>query len=128
MIAGLGLDLCKVQRMVKACKSEAFRRRVFTEAERDYAAGKASEFFHLAGCFAAKEAFAKATGLGLAKAGLLNLSVEHDEQGAPRLSLNAAATALCPFLKDHFHLSITHDGDYAVAVVIREIEEERDAL
>jgi holo-[acyl-carrier protein] synthase len=126
MIAGIGLDLCEVERMSKACQSEAFKRRVFSEAERAYAAQKASQPLHLAGAFAAKEAFAKATGLGLGKIGLQNVSVVHDEGGVPRLRLDPGAAALHPFLKGRFHLSITHDGGYAAAVVIYETEEERD--
>ena len=60
MIAGVGMDLCGVERMRKACESEAFCRRVFTEAELSYAAGKKSRACHLAAAYAAKEAFAKA--------------------------------------------------------------------
>lgn len=122
MILGIGLDMCDVRRIARACESERFIRRVFTEEERTHAEAKSSRNAHLAGAFAAKEAFAKAVGLGLARVGLLNVSVGHTDCGAPILRLNENAPQLQPFLRSRFHLSITHDGDYACAIVICESE------
>ncbi|RKJ81503.1 MULTISPECIES: holo-ACP synthase [unclassified Pyramidobacter] len=122
MIAGVGMDLCGVERMREACESEAFCRRVFTEAELSYAAGKKSRACHLAVAYAAKEAFAKATGLGLAKLGLHSVSVRHDAEGRPFLVLDPQTPALEPYRRARFHLSLSHDGGIAAAVVIYETE------
>jgi len=122
MIAGIGIDLCSVERMMKACERHAFCRRVFTEAELSYAAGKASGACHLAAAYAAKEAFAKATGLGLAKLGFHSVSVRHDAEGRPSLVLDPQTPALEPYRQARFHLSLSHDGGVAAAVVIYETE------
>lgn len=121
MIAGVGIDLCEVARMERACQSDAFCRRVFTAEELDLAGNSPERFRHLAGFFAAKEAFAKATGLGLSKVGLHNVSVVHDDRGRPQLCLSESAT-LKPYRAARFHLSISHERSLAAAVVIYEME------
>lgn len=62
---------------------------------------------HLAGIFAAKEAFFKAVGK---KIDWLDIEIEYDKLGKPILK-----TA---FIKGNVDLSISHDGDTVVAVVI----------
>ncbi len=118
MVLGIGVDLCSVHRMGRHCDDLRFLERVFTEEERRYGRGPQA-WAHYAGAFAAKEAFAKASGLGLAKVGLQSLSVGHDEAGRPRLTL-ADRPALARFGRCRIHLSISHDGDYAVAMVVIE--------
>lgn len=63
----------------------------------------------LAGVFAAKEAFMKAMGR---KADWLDVWLEKDKQGKPHLH----SVTLDPGKKPQ--VSISHDGDYAVAVVL----------
>ncbi len=121
MIAGIGIDLCSVERIENACRSEAFCKRVFTPEELAFANGKKSRGLHLAGAFAAKEAFAKASGVGIARMGLQNVSVAHDD-GRPFLRVNFQADDLAKFSGAKIHLSISHDGDMAAAVVLIETE------
>ena len=72
-----------------------------------------------AGFWAAKEACAKALGCGIgADCGFHDIVISKSEKGAPLLSLS-------PEVRDRFgiagtSLSITHDGDYAIAVVALE--------
>ena len=120
MVLGVGLDICEIERMKRRCSSETFRRKVFTPAELAWKADSAGRFIHLAAAFAAREAFAKATGLGLAKTGLHNVSVVHDHRGRPFLALNFQCQALKPYENARFHLSLSHDGGMAAAVVIYE--------
>ena len=63
MIKGIGVDLCRISRMEKLLYNEHLLKRVFHQAEYDYAMSKANPARHLAASFAAREAFAKATGL-----------------------------------------------------------------
>jgi len=121
MIAGIGIDLCSVERIKKFCVSDVFCRRVFTERELAYAAKRASRFETLAGMFAVKEAFAKATGLGLARMGLKNVEVLHDDLGRPSLKISPAAKYYDLYSNAHFFLSISHDSGFAAAVVVYEI-------
>ncbi|MGN0838567.1 MAG: holo-ACP synthase [Pyramidobacter sp.] len=120
MIAGVGLDICDVERMKRACASETFCRKVFTPAELSYAGSGESMFLHLAAAYAVKEAFAKASGLGLGKIGLQNVGVVHDENGRPRLYLNFQHEILKNYQSAKFHVSVSHDGGIAAAVVICE--------
>ncbi len=121
MIAGIGIDLCSVERIENACRSEAFCKRVFTPEELAFANEKKSRGLHLAGAFAAKEAFAKASGLGVARIGLQNVSVAHDD-GRPFLRVNFKITELAKFRDAKLYLSISHDDGIAAAVVLIETE------
>lgn len=69
-------------------------------------AKKPSEF--IAGRFAAKEAFLKATGFGLKGADMKSIEVLYDENGAPYVAYKGKEYAV----------SIAHDGDYATAVAL----------
>ena len=120
MILGLGIDLCRIERMRRAAVSPAFREKVFAPEEIAYAESRPDSAVHFASSFAAKEAFAKATGLGIFRLGLRYVWVERTEGGpvlrilpsfCPRLPLMGAFRSF---------LSLSHDGEYAVASVILE--------
>ena len=69
-----------------------------------------------AGFWAAKEAAAKALGTGIgAECGFHDILISKSAKGAPRIDLNTKL--LEKFNIEDISLSITHDGDYAVAVV-----------
>jgi len=74
-----------------------------------------------AGFWAAKEAFTKALGVGISKeCGFHDIEIYKSERGAPLLKV-------APHVQETFHiastsLSITHDGEYAIAVVAIEIK------
>ena len=95
----IGTDLVLVSRMEKSLQIPGFAERVFSEPERVYC--KTTESF--AGIFAAKEAYYKALGTGL-QLPLNALTVLHDDRGKPYFDGKPEAK-----------LSISHDGDYAVA-------------
>ena len=62
---GVGIDLLDVARLERALERRPrLAERVFTAAEREYAARRARPARHLAARFCAKEAVAKALGLG----------------------------------------------------------------
>src|SRR6478672_12787374 len=61
---GAGIDLLEIERLEQALERRpGLAERLFTEAERAYAAGRARPGQHLAARFCAKEAVAKALGL-----------------------------------------------------------------
>jgi holo-[acyl-carrier protein] synthase len=120
MIIGIGIDMCSISRLEKALQTPAFIEKVFTEGEKDYALSRGGKTRHLASAFAAKEAFVKAGGWGLGRVGLKNVALERRE-GAPFLSIQGNAESLMQSLGVRSaHISVTHEGDYAVAVVILE--------
>ncbi len=122
MNACCGVDLVKVPRIKGAIQKHgnAFLKRVFTVGEIEYCEShKRRKFEHYAGRFAAKEAFYKAVSPKDARIRFKDLEVKHLPNGAPEffvreeekkrlgLSENAAIS-----------VSLSHDTDYAVAVVI----------
>lgn len=98
----IGTDIIRIHRVERACQNEHFRERVYTEAELEYC--KTPQSF--AGLYAAKEAYLKALGVGIERR-LNTIEIDHDELGKP-------------FLKgvENSDLSISHDGDTAIATVI----------
>ncbi len=75
----------------------------------------------LAAAFAAREAAAKALGTGLGREGvrLADFVVGHEQSGRPYLSIQGAARVKMEQLGlTAVELSLSHDGDYALASVI----------
>ena len=63
-MSGVGLDLLEIERLERAIERRpGLASRLFTEAERAYAASRARPGQHLAARFCAKEAVAKALGM-----------------------------------------------------------------
>jgi holo-[acyl-carrier protein] synthase len=122
-IVGIGLDLVDVDRFAGALErhGEALVARICRDGEAKPLAGRA-RVTHLAGLFAAKEAAMKALGTGWAAGvGFRQIEVERTSGGAPRLRLHDGAARRAEALGvGDSHLSITHDGRSAAAVVILE--------
>jgi holo-[acyl-carrier protein] synthase len=120
-IIGVGIDLCPVGRMERALSRNGgrFEERVFTLAEREYCKGRGLPAEHYAARFAAKEALLKALGV---PAGLSWHELEIESVGgAPRLVLRGEAQRAAERLGvGRLHLSLTHAGDMAAAVVVAE--------
>ena len=122
MILGVGLDVVPISRMAAmlARHGERVERRLFSDGERADCAGRAIPAQHYAARFAAKEATLKALGV---PAGLrwVEMEVRSEPGGAPRLILSGeAARAARERGVRHQHLSLTHAGDVAAAVVVLE--------
>ncbi len=119
MIAGIGVDICSISRMERAIESEHFTERVFHPCERDYAFSKASPARHFAGSFAAREAFSKAASISMYTVAFQGAWVERSDTG-PLLRVSPCLVPLLP-RGWKIHLSISHDGGTAVAVVVLEV-------
>lgn len=111
-----GCDIVKISRMEGFFEKGGLKR-CFTENEEKYILSKKNPYETAAGIFAAKEALGKAMGKGLSSFPLKDAEVCHDEAGAPFFSFKEHL-----FSNFEISLSISHDGDYALAfVVAREI-------
>ncbi|GAB5604773.1 holo-ACP synthase [Sideroxyarcus sp. TK5] len=124
MILGIGTDIVSTARIAEASERHgaAFAERLLTAPELAEYAEQAHPARFLAKRFAAKEAFAKATGQGLRHPVTLhNITVGHDELGKPTLQF---APELETFLNTRgvtrHHLSISDEHEHAVAFVILE--------
>ncbi len=122
MITGLGIDIVNVNRMKHWPEVDGIITRFFNPAEIIAAKEKGHSFIlSLAARFAAKEAFGKALGTGLKGMRLTDIEVINNHNGKPDIILHG--TALKVFNSHgggRIHLSLTHEKEAAVAVVIIE--------
>lgn len=121
MIIGVGTDLVSVPRLRQAViRRDRLLDRLFTEAEVAECRRRADPAPHLAARFAAKEACLKALQIGWG-GGVRWREVEVAGGGGevPRLVLHGAAAARASVLGvRQTHLSLAHEGEYALAFVV----------
>ncbi len=115
MIVGIGVDVAEIAGLEAALeRTPALAARLFAESERD------RPIRSLTGCFAAKEAVAKALG---APPGLrwTDVIVSNDEAGRPELVITGTVAAAAARLGvTDWHVSISHDAGICVAMVVAE--------
>jgi holo-[acyl-carrier protein] synthase len=119
VIVGVGIDLADVKRYrFDQRKLAWFARKIYTEGEIAYAMRKRNWAERLAGFYAAKEATRKAFGHAIP---WRFVEVGHERSGRPTIELHEWAQRLMHTRGVRtIHLSLTHTGDMAAAVVILE--------
>jgi len=119
---GIGLDMCRVDRMRQMMGNGKFLLRYFSGEEQAYIAqGGRMGPDSAAAMFAAKEAALKALGTGLGGIHLQDVVILHAPSGQPYYELRGTAMARMQALGGQkIHLSVTHEGDMAAAVAILE--------
>lgn len=124
MIVGVGIDQVSVERMASLLERRPGRAagRLFSAGEREACQSRRSPAECFAARFAAKEAFLKAIGFGWAGGiGWHEIEVVTGSNGRPHLRLSGIAAAkLREAGGRRIHLSFTHDGGMAAAVVVIE--------
>ncbi len=122
MILGVGLDVCDVKRLRQALARPGFRGRVFDESEIRDCERRLRSHMHYSARFAAKEAFFKALGTGWGRGmAWTEVVVRNNGDGAPALQVSGVAARRARALGvTRSHLSLSHSGDYAAAVVVLE--------
>lgn len=123
MIRGLGIDIIEVERVLeKVIKGNGFAEKIFSADEIAFCDAQAHRAENYAARFAAKEAFLKATGMGLTLGhNLADIEVAHDNMGKPYIELKGSFKDEA--VKNNWnkiHLSISHLQTIACAVVIIE--------
>jgi holo-[acyl-carrier protein] synthase len=115
-VSGVGIDLLDVDRLERALERRPrLAERVFTDAERAYAAARARPAMHLAARFCAKEAVAKA--LGLAAWSWRDVEVVATG-AAPEVRLSGGVAARASELGVTAVVSLTHTDTTAGAVAL----------
>jgi holo-[acyl-carrier protein] synthase len=122
MIVGIGVDAVTVSRLEKWAADPGILERFFDSREikvvRERGRGMVRS---LAARFAAKEAFGKALGTGLAGISLKDIMIVNGQDIRPELTTEGSALeAMKAAGAEKVHVSLTHEGDLAVAVVILE--------
>lgn len=123
MIKGIGVDIVEIARIEKLMGNKHAQDRLLTDNEVTLMKSrpKPQEFF--AGRFAAKEALSKALGVGISKCPPNEVEVLNDKLGAPYIILHGRANKLQNEKgASRIFISITHEKEYAVAMVVLEGE------
>lgn len=125
MIYGIGVDIVKIVRIKGALERFGlrFQEKVFTPAENAYCSQMSKAHLHFALRFAAKEAFAKAIGLGMREGvNWKDIEVVNMESGKPTLNLYGPCATLRERLgiRNTF-VSLSHEEEYGVAMVVLEV-------
>ena len=112
----IGTDIEQISRVELAlARTPRFAEKLFSAAERAYCDGKGRPGQHYTARFCAKEAFAKALGVSLA---WQQVEVVREDDGPPRIRVSGDAARL--LAGRPVRLSLSHAGDYAVAMVLIE--------
>ena len=122
MITGIGVDIVQVSRMYYWRRNPGLLTRFFHPKELAAALNKGVDAeLSLAARFAAKEAFGKALGTGLEGIVLKDIMVINDYNGRPEIRVSGTAlSALKRNGANHIHVSLTHEKENAVAMVVLE--------
>ncbi len=123
MIHGIGTDIVRVERMRTALArhGERFALRILAATEVEAWRAHRDPARFLAKRFAAKEAFGKALGTGVAVPATLHaVAVGHDSLGKPRYVYDERLTLHMENNCLRAHLSITDEDDTVVAFAVIE--------
>lgn len=119
MIIGIGTDIVLVARINEALEKygERFLRRIFTDGERAYCEAQKNKSQHYAARFAAKEAFSKAIGTGIAGDTVWTHIeiVKHGRSGEPFLRLHGKLAERYDSCR--LYVSLSHTTESAIAMV-----------
>jgi holo-[acyl-carrier protein] synthase len=121
VIIGVGIDVVPVDRFADSLRrTPTLADRLFTPAERQTRAGEPRTAESLAARFAAKEAIGKALGTP-GDLRWTDAEVMVADSGQPRLELHGTVAARAAELGvTSWHVSLSHDGGIASAVVVVE--------
>lgn len=121
-IVKIGTDICQIDRVKSMYKrfGKRFLSRILTKSEIKYiTADKKNLIPWLAGRFAAKEATSKVLGTGLKGVYFKEIEILREPSGAPKIVLYKRAKQKAKEKKlTNFDISISHESDFAIAVVI----------
>jgi holo-[acyl-carrier protein] synthase len=125
VIKGIGVDVVYVRRLERWQTIPGLLERYFHPRELSAALSRGSgATLSLAARFAAKEAFGKALGTGLAGIVLRDILVVNRHNGRPEIEVfGTAALALEQSGATKIHLSLTHEKENAIAMVVLEHED-----
>lgn len=113
----IGVDLIKLERMKRMI--DRFGQKSLKKFLLDDEINLVKNYRTAAGFWAAKEACAKALGTGIgSECSFYDIKISKTIKGAPILNLSPKIIDM--FSIKESSLSITHDGDYAIAVVALE--------
>ena len=121
----IGIDIIKTSRMERLM--ERFGEKALTRFLSLDEIKLVKNHTTAAGFWAVKEAFSKAIGTGIgAECSFYDIKIYKDSKGAPKIALSRHLVKKFNILNSA--LSITHDGEYAIAVVTIEQSSPADKI
>jgi holo-[acyl-carrier protein] synthase len=122
-IFGIGTDIVEISRIKKLIdNNKSFKKRVFSTNEIKYCETRLNKIASYAKRFAAKEAFAKALGLGISQGISFNeISINNNKNGAPFIELLGKTKIIIRNLtkrRNNIYLSLSDEKKYALATVV----------
>ena len=135
MIYGIGTDICDVRRIALTLtrRGERFAERVLGPHEIEVfrvrrAKVEARGVSYLATRFSAKEAFAKAIGLGMRMPMTWrDCEIVKAPSGKPQIRLHGALAAWFDARRLQAHVSVSDETDYAASFVVVECKDSKEA-
>ena len=116
-MGSVGIDLLEIERLERAlARRPRLAARLFTEAERAYAASRARPAMHLAARFCAQEAVVKALALEVWTPH--DVEVVREGDGAPSVRLSGSVAERASELGGTVAISLTHTRGMAGAVAV----------
>lgn len=118
-ILGLGNDIIEIERIRQSLEEhhDKFLNKLFSPLEQTYCLKHADPAPHLAGRFAAKEAIAKAFGLGFGKEiGFLDIEIVNDSLGKPVVHFSENLKS--KMQGSDVMISISHCRSFAIATAV----------
>ena len=110
----IGIDIVNINRISNLIDKFDIEKLKFLNKDEIYTQSPQS----VAGIFAAKEAFSKALGTGIGREfSFKDISILKDKKGKPFIKINSSKIKI-----KNCDLSISHDGNFAIAAVIVETE------
>jgi holo-[acyl-carrier protein] synthase len=125
LVQGIGIDIVKIERIAEILdrSGKLYLKKLFTPREISHCSRAESQATYFAGLFAAKESILKALGIGWNGVRGTDIEVRQDLLGAPLVSLKGELAKLAKSRTvSSVFVSISYDGNYAIAVSILEDE------
>ncbi len=124
MVSGIGIDMVRNSRIENLIDKwgDKFLRKVFTDDELMQNGDSKNRNISYAANYAVKEAFVKALGTGFRRGiKFHNIAVKRNELGKPFIDLRGSTKQIAAQRGlTKIHVTISHDGEYSVAMVILE--------
>jgi len=122
-IFGIGTDIVEVSRVKKLfINNNKFKIRIFSKEEIEYCESRSNKIASYSKRFAAKEAYAKALGVGISKGISFNeISINNKKNGAPFILLLGKTKMIAKHItkkKTKIYLSLSDEKKYALAMVV----------
>lgn len=121
-VFGIGVDIASIERMKLAINrsGEKFLNLVYSKKEQDYCEQAEKKYERYSACWAAKEAAVKALGTGFRYSiSFKDIELISGDGSRPTLHLSGKFLEIMKEKKvNHSQVSISHEGESAVAVVM----------